>query len=421
MTDYSVFADLYKLKPKQRVEKLVKNQLITQEEGQLLLKENGLELNTANRMIESVVGQHSLPLGIAANFRINGRDLLVPMAIEEPSVVAGATYAAKLSLPKGFTASADEPIMTGQVQLVEVPNAEKAVKAIIAKEKELVQKCNDTNAMLIKVGGGARALQAKALTKSMIVVNFDVDVRDAMGANTINTMAETIAPDLEKLSGGKVRLRILTNLADKRLARASVEYDKKVIGDDVVNGVVDAYEFAFHDPYRACTHNKGIMNGIDAVVIATGNDWRAIEAGAHAYAAITGKYLPLTKWEKTAKGNLRGEICLPLALGLVGGATKTHPLAQISLKILGVKTAKELAEIVASVGLAQNFAALRALSTEGIQKGHMGLHAKNIAVIAGAVDEEIEEVAAIIVKNKTVNVDAARGALKEVRENKAVE
>ncbi|MDP3742542.1 MAG: hydroxymethylglutaryl-CoA reductase, degradative, partial [Candidatus Micrarchaeota archaeon] len=247
--------------------------------------------------------------------------------------------------------------------------------------------------------------------------NFDVDVRDAMGANTINTMAEAIALDLEKLSGGKVRLRILTNLADKRLARATVEYKKEIIGEDTVNGVVDAYQFAFHDPYRACTHNKGIMNGIDAVVIATGNDWRAIEAGAHAYASISGKYLPLTKWEKTKTGNLRGEICLPLALGLVGGATKTHPIAQISLKILGVKTAKELAEIVAAVGLAQNFAALRALSTIGIQSGHMKLHAKNIAVIAGADgEEEIAAIAAIIAKKKTVNVNAAKEALKEIKE-----
>lgn len=422
MPDYSEFANLYKLKPSDRVALLVKRGVISFEEGQLLLKEGSLAIETANRMVESIVGTFPLPLGIAANFRVNGKDLLVPMAIEEPSVIAGATNAAKLALPEGFTASADEPIMTGQVQLVNVVNVEKAVKGINTNYKTLLQKCNATNPTMVKLGGGAKTLNAKALTRDMVVVNFDVDVRDAMGANTVNTMAEAIAPDLEKLSGGKVRLRILSNLADKRLARASVEYKKNIIGEDTVNGVVDAYTFAANDPYRACTHNKGIMNGIDAVVIATGNDWRAIEAGAHAYAAISGKYLPLTKWEKTANGNLHGEICLPLALGLVGGATKTHPLAQVSLKILGVKTSKELAEIVASVGLAQNFAALRALSTVGINLGHMKLHAKNIAVIAGAVgEEEINAVAALIAKKKTVNVDAAKEALKEVREKKGVE
>ncbi len=420
--DYSIFSDLYKLKPSERVEKLIKAGVISAEEGKLLLKEGGLSIETANRMIETVIGMHALPLGIAANFRINNRDFLVPMAIEEPSVVAGATKAAKLSLPSGFTASADEPIMTGQVQLVSVVDAAKAVESINAKEKPLLQKCNDTNPTMVKLDGGAKSLRAKKLTENMVVVNFDVDVRDAMGANTINTMAEAIAPELEKLSCGKVRLRILTNLADKRLARATVEYKKEIIGEDTVDGVVDAYEFAFHDPYRACTHNKGIMNGIDAIVIANGNDWRAIEAGAHAYASITGKYLPLTKWEKTKTGNLRGEICLPLALGLVGGATKTHPLAQLSLKILGVKSAKELAEVVASVGLAQNFAALRALSTEGINSGHMKLHAKNIAVIAGAsTEEEIAAVAEIIAKKKTVNVDAAKEAVKKVREKKGAE
>ena len=418
MVDYSKFSLLYKLSPVERIELLVKQDIISSEEGKLLVKESSLEITTANRMIESVIGTHALPLGLAANFRINGKDYLVPMAIEEASVVAAATNAAKLALPTGFTTSADEPIMTGQVQLVNVPNIEKALKAVMQNETKLIELANSTNTTMVKLGGGAKTLTAKKLTKNMIVVNFDVDVKDAMGANTINTMAEAMAPELEKLTNGKVRLRILTNLAVKRLARASVEYDKKIIGEEVVDGVVDAYQFAFHDVYRACTHNKGIMNGIDSVVIATGNDWRAVEAGAHCYASISGKYLPLTKWEKTKQGDLRGSIELPLALGLVGGATKTHPMAQLSLKILGVKSSQELAQVVAAVGLAQNFAALRALSTTGIQQGHMKLHAKNIAVIAGAVEEkEIDAVAAIIVENKTVNVDAAREALKEVRKN----
>ncbi|MDP3742435.1 MAG: hydroxymethylglutaryl-CoA reductase, degradative, partial [Candidatus Micrarchaeota archaeon] len=292
MVDYSTFSELYKLKPSERVEKLVTAGVISPQEAQLLMREGSLAMETANRMVESVVGTFPIPLGIAANFRVNNKDILVPMAIEEPSVIAGATNAAKLSLPTGFTAWADDPIMTGQVQLVNVANAEKAVKVITANAKELIAKCNFTNPSMVKLGGGAKGLTVKKLTATMLVVNFDVDVRDAMGANTINTMAEAIALDLEKLSGGNVRLRILTNLADKRLARATVEYDKDVIGEESVDGVVDAYQFAFHDPYRACTHNKGIMNGIDAVVIATGNDWRAIEAGAHGYAAITGKYLP---------------------------------------------------------------------------------------------------------------------------------
>ncbi|MBI4406816.1 hydroxymethylglutaryl-CoA reductase, degradative [Candidatus Micrarchaeota archaeon] len=414
MANYSELSNLYKLDPQQRVAQLVKSGLISREEGDGLLA-GFLPIDTANRMIESVIGKHPLPLGLAANFRINNRDFVVPMAIEEPSVVAAATNAAKLALPQGFSTSADEPIMTGQVQLVGIGEPQNAVKAVKAAEQELVKKCNETNPTLVKVGGGCRGLNARQLTKNSVVVNFDVDVRDAMGANTINTMAEEIGPDLEKLSSGKVRLRILTNLADKRLARASVEYKKDVVGEDVVDGVVDAYEFAFNDPYRACTHNKGIMNGIDSVVIATGNDWRAIEAGAHAYACRSGSYKPLTKWEKTKQGNLHGEITIPLALGLVGGATKTHPVAQISLKILGVKTAQELAQIVAAVGLAQNFAALRALSTTGIQKGHMALHAKNIVVIAGAKGEEIEKVASIIAQEKKVTVDRAKEVLKELR------
>ncbi len=414
----SSVSNLYKLSLEERLELLIKEEVITKEEAKLLKKESGLELATANRMVESAIGSFALPLGLATNFRVNGRDILVPMAIEEPSVIAGATYAAKLALPTGFKTSSTKPIMTGQIQLINIKDPTAAIEEILHSKKELLEKANDTNKTMVELGGGALDLTCKVLTDSMIVVNFDVDVRDAMGANTINTMAEAIAPDLEQLTSGKVRLRILTNLADKRLARAEVEYEKKIIGSEVVEGVVDAYQFASHDVYRACTHNKGIMNGIDAVVIATGNDWRAIEAGAHAYASRSGTYSPLTKWSKTKNGNLRGEIELPLALGLVGGATKTHPIAQINLKILGVKTAQELAEIVAAVGLAQNFAALRALSTEGIQRGHMKLHAKNIAVIAGAGEKEIDKVAEKMAEEKKVNVQRAKEILEEMREKK---
>ncbi|MFH1285109.1 MAG: hydroxymethylglutaryl-CoA reductase, degradative [Candidatus Micrarchaeota archaeon] len=414
----SAISGFYKLSVKERIAKLKELASLTSEECALLEKSGALSFDIATRMVENVVSTFPLPLGIAVNFKINGKDYLIPMALEEPSVVAAASNSAKLARSSGgFKATSTEPVMIGQIQLVGAKEPEKAKKKILEEKKRLLELANKQDATLVKFGGGARDLEVKILDSQvgkLLVVYLYVDVRDAMGANAVNTMAESIAPELEILANAKVRLRILSNLAVKRLARASATWKKEELGgEEVVDAVIEAYAFAAADPFRACTHNKGIMNGIDAVTIATGNDWRAVEAGAHAFASITGKYLPLTKYEKNKQGDLVGSIELPLAVGLVGGATKTHPLAQLSVKLLGVKTARELAEIIASVGLAQNFAALRALATEGIQRGHMRLHARNIAVLAGATGELIDKIAEQMAGEKKVRVDRAKELLEE--------
>ena len=399
---------------------------LSSEEIALLKKCGALDFETANRMIENVYSTHALPLGVATNFKINGRDFLIPFAIEEPSVVAAASNAAKLCRDSGgFAADADKSIMFGQIQLVGITDFDSAAKKIGSAKKELIAFAKTKDSMLVKLGGGPVDLYAKAIETprgKMLVVYLEVNVLDAMGANAVNTMCEALAPKLEELSGGKARLRIISNLATKRLARSKTVWTKKALeestggkikGEEIVEGVLDAWAFACGDPYRGATHNKGIMNGIDAVAIACGQDWRALEAGAHAYASITGKYLPLTKYSKDKNGDLVGEIELPIAVGIVGGATKTHPLAQIALKILGIKNAGELACVLASVGLAQNFAALRALSTEGIQRGHMTLHAKNVAVMAGAEGVLIDEVAAQMVSEKNVSTARAEELVKQ--------
>jgi hydroxymethylglutaryl-CoA reductase len=392
------------------------------EEISSLKKYAALDFDTANRMIENVIGTTQLPVGIATNFIINGKEVLVPMALEEPSVVAAASKAAgNARASGGFQVKADEPVMIGQIQLINLKDLNLAARSINEKKKEILDLANSKDPTLVSFGGGAKDLETRILThngKQMLVVHIYVDVRDAMGANAVNTMAEAIAPMLEEMSGGKVCLRILSNLATRRLVKAKAVWKKDEIGEDAVEGVINAYSLAAADPYRAATHNKGIMNGIDAVVIATGNDWRAVEAGAHAYASLDGRYKPLTKYYKDRNGDLVGEIELPMAVGLVGGATKTHPIAKIAVKILGVKTSKELAEIIAAVGLAQNFAALRALSTEGIQKGHMKLHSRNIAVMAGATGDEIDAVAKIMSDEKQVNVVRAKEVLEELRAKK---
>lgn len=408
----SAISGMYKLSRGERIRKVQEFAGLGEKDAKLLEQGAGLPLETAERMIENVVSTMQMPLGIATNFVINGKDYLIPMALEEPSVVAAASKSAAIAREAGgFEASATEPVMIGQIQLVNVSEVESAVKNIEGAKEELLKFANEQDPVLVKFGGGARDLKVRVLdapSGKMIVVHLHVDVRDAMGANAINTMAEAIAPRLEELSGGNVRLRILTNLATERLARAKAVWKKDVIGEDTIQGVLDAYEFACADQYRCTTHNKGIMNGIDAVVIATGNDFRAVEAGAHSYAAISGNYQPLTKYYRNDNGDLVGEIELPMPVGLVGGATKTHPVAQVCVKVLGVKSASELAMVMASVGLAQNFAAVRALSTEGIQKGHMKLHAQNIAVIAGAEGENIQKVADAMVKEGVVRVDKAK-------------
>ena len=380
-----------------------------------------LAFDQVDRMIENVVGAMPLPLGIAVNFRINEKDYLVPMAIEEPSVVAGASNAAKMARERGgFTTSSSGPIMIGQIQLVGLKDPHGARMTILAHRDEILALANEKDPLLVKLGGGAKDVEVRVIETArgpMVITHLIVDCRDAMGANAVNTMAEAVAPHLEEWTGGRVYLRIISNLAMKRLARARAVFAKQAIGgEDVVDGILEAYAFADADPFRCATHNKGIMNGVDAVVVATGNDWRAIEAGAHSYAAWkSGGYRSLTTWEKDANGDLVGTIEMPMAVGLVGGATAVHPTAKANVRILDVKTAQELAEVIVSVGLAQNFAALRALATEGIQRGHMSLHSRNIAATVGAKGEEIDRVAEILVKEKKVRMDRAKEVLEELR------
>ncbi|MEP0807346.1 MAG: hydroxymethylglutaryl-CoA reductase, degradative [Chloroflexota bacterium] len=388
----------------------------------------GLSPEAADHMIENVIGLHSLPLGIALNFMVNGRDVLVPMAIEEPSVVAGASFMAKLARAGGgFTATTTDPLMIGQMQVVNVTNLLEAKLKLYEHKAELLAEADSIDPILKKFGGGARDLEVRVIEESPIggflVVHLIYDVRDAMGANAVNTACERLAPRVEAITGGRVHLRILSNLADHRLARARCTIPVKELafgdfsGEKVRDGIIEAWAFAASDPYRAATHNKGIMNGVDAVVIATGNDWRAIEAGAHAYAARSGRYTSLSTWGKDKHGNLIGTLEMPMAVGIVGGATKVHPAAQAAVKLMGVKTANELAEIIVSVGLAQNMAALRALATEGIQRGHMSLHARQVAIAAGASGELIEKVAAQMVAEKVVRIDRAEEILKEMQKS----
>lgn len=388
----------------------------------------GLTAETADHMIENVIGMYSLPIGIGLNFMINGRDVLIPFVVEEPSIVAGVSFMAKLARAGGgFTATTTESLMIGQMQLINVVNMDEARLKIYEHKAELLANADRAESTLRKMGGGAKDLEIRLIEESPIgpflVVHLIYDVKDAMGANAVNTACERLAPQIEAITGGKVHLRILSNLSDRRMARArcTIPVSELTVGfetfkgETVRDGIIAAYAFAASDPYRAATHNKGIMNGVDAVVLATGNDWRAIEAGAHAYAARSGRYTSLSTWGKDANGNLVGTIEIPMAVGIVGGATKVHPAAQAAVKLMGIKTAAELAEIIACVGLAQNMAALRALATEGIQRGHMSLHARQIALAAGAAGEMIERVAAQMVAEKAIRVTRAEEILLEMQ------
>jgi hydroxymethylglutaryl-CoA reductase len=420
MKKTSQVSGFYKLSPKERINYVKDFADLTDEEVKILQSTSSLELELADRMIENVIGTFPLPLGIAMNFLINGKDYLIPMAIEEPSVVAAATYAAKMARKKGgFFTSSTDPVMIGQIQAVDIKDPFAAKMKILSAKKEILKKANDQDPMLVSVGGGAKNLDVKVIdTKSgpMVITELHVDCRDAMGANAVNTMAEAVAPMIERITGGRVYLRIISNLATKRLARAwTVIAKEEVGGEEVVDGIVEAYNFAAADPYRAATHNKGILNGIIGVVIATGNDHRAIEAGAHAYAVKNGSYGTLSNWEKNSDGDLVGSIELPIAVGLIGGATKVHPTAKVALKILGVKSANELGEVMAAVGLAQNLGALRALAHEGIQRGHMSLHARNVAITAGASGELIDLIVEKMVAERKVRMDRAKELLEEYK------
>ncbi|MCU0511285.1 MAG: hydroxymethylglutaryl-CoA reductase, degradative [Anaerolineae bacterium] len=387
---------------------------------------HGLSPAQADNMIENAIGLYGLPLGIATNFLINQRDYLIPLVIEEPSVVAAMSNAARLfRAGGGFSTSSDDPIMIGQIQLLDIEDVATAAQAILNQKAMLLAEADKTGGSIIRRGGGARDLEVRVFPQTsigpMIVVHLLFDTREAMGANAINTAAEHLAPFLETLTGGRANLRILSNLTDRRKARAegmipAAELARgDLSGREAVQAIVEAGVFAEVDPYRATTHNKGIMNGIDAVLIATGNDWRAVEAGAHAFAARGGTYTSLTRWWQDDAGNLRGSIELPLAVGVVGGATRVHPVAQVALKILGIHSARELAEIVAAAGLAQNLAAIRALATEGIQQGHMRMHARQLAAAAGAADDEVRSIAQQMIAEGTIRLERARELVAEMR------
>jgi hydroxymethylglutaryl-CoA reductase len=395
------------------------------EADQAILLGQGLPAAQANQMIENSVGTYSLPLGVAVNFQINGRDYLVPMAVEEPSVLAAVSHAAKLIREGGgFQTEATDPVMIGQLQLLDVPDMKLAMQTLARHKQQLMNCANACSQNIVRRGGGARNIELRPFYDSpvgpMLIVHLLYDTRDAMGANAINTAVEAIAPQVAELTGGRVNLRILSNLSDRRLATARCTIPAAALGQNGQNGgdvarlIAEANAFAVVDPYRAATHNKGIMNGIDAVCIATGNDWRAVEAGAHAYAARNGRYSALTDWHVDANGDLYGAMTLPLAVGIVGGSTKVHPTAKTAMKILNVASAEELAQVMAAVGLAQNLAAIKALATTGIQKGHMRLHARQVALAAGAYDGHVERIANLLVAEQNIRVERARELLAQV-------
>lgn len=421
MSHTSRISGLYRLPVERRLQVVKDFAGLSDEETETVYKSAGLDLKTADRMIENVIGTMKIPLGIATNFLINGREHLVPMAIEEPSVVAAASNAAKIARAGGgIQAQATEPLMIGQIQLVDAPDPPAARLTILNSRREILRIANEQDPVLVRLGGGARDLEVRVIdteTGPMIITHLLVHVCDALGSNTVDTMAEAVAPLIEDLTGGKVYLRIVSNLADRRLVRARTKIPREALGgEDVVHGIVCAQSFAAADPHRAVTHNKGIMNGVVAVALATGNDTRALEAGAHAYAARSGIYKPLTNWRKNSNGDLVGTLEMPMAVGIVGGATKVNPVAQAALKILQVQSARQLAEVMGAVGLAQNFAALRALATEGIQRGHMALHARNIAITAGAKEEEIDKIVDQMVTERKIRIDRARELLDRIRQ-----
>lgn len=416
----SVFSGFYKLSPEERRSQVAEFAGLSQEDMAILQTESSLSMDGADRMVENVISVMPIPLGVAVNFCINGKDYIIPMATEEPSVIAAASNMARLCRDNGgFKTSNTGAMMIAQIQAVGISDVYAARLRIFENREKLIAAANEKDPFLVSMGGGMKDLDVRIVDTgagSMVITHIIVDTKDAMGANAVNTMAEALAPLIEEITGGKVYLRILSNLADLRIARASVTVEKeKLGGQSVVDGILMAYAFAAADPYRAATHNKGIMNGISAAVLASGNDTRAVESGAHAYAARSGRYIPLTRWEKDRDGNLVGSIEIPMAVGLVGGATKVHPVAKLAVKILGIKTALELGEVFACVGLAQNLGALKALATEGIQKGHMSLHAKNIVAAAGIPPELSDAVIKQMIAEKAVRADRAKEIVEELQ------
>ena len=420
---HSDISGFYKLSLGERQKSLSELVNLDDEEVKLLKNFGYFKETQIDTLIENVIGSYQLPIGIACNFRINNKDYLIPMVIEEPSVVAAASNAARIARKNGgFFSEKVDSIMISQIQITNLTDVEQAKKILLENKKNILKIANDQDPILVKLGGGAYDFELRDINTRkgvMLIIHLLVNVLDAMGANVVNTMAESVTPYIEELCEGKVYLRIVSNLAIHRLAKCKAKFDKALLGgEEVVKGIVNAYEFALADPYRATTHNKGIMNGITALTLATGNDTRAIESGAHAYASLKGKYSPLTNFEVDAEGNLIGEIKIPLALGIIGGMTKLHPMARLNLKILGAKSAAELSQVAAAVGLAQNVAALRALAAEGIQRGHMALHSRNIAKLAGVPENLIDQVAKKLVKDNKIRIDYAKQILQKIIDKK---
>ena len=410
------YSGFHKLTMEQRIAEIGEFTGLTPEELSHFIVPGALSNAVAENMVENSIGSYQLPIGVAMNFLINGKEILIPMAVEEPSVIAAASNAAKMARPGGgFSTSYTGNIMISQIQAIGIANPYYARQTILSHKQDIKDIANAKDPILVKITGGVQDIEVRVLDTKigpMVITHLIVDTGDAMGANAVNTMAEAVAPHIEKWTGGTVKLRILSNLADRRLASATAVFTKESIGgEEVVDGILAAHAFAAADPYRAATSNKGIMNGIDALVVATGNDWRAMEAGVHSYCARGGRYTTLSMWEKAANGDLTGTLEIPAPIGLVGGATKIHPAAKACVKMMGVTCAADLAQNIAALGLAQNFAALRALATDGVQKGHMKLHARNVATVAGASGEALEQIVAKMVEDKNINVEYAKELL----------
>ena len=419
----SSYSGFFKLSTEERLREVAEFAGLDEKETAILGSADSLDDDKADHMIENVIGKFALPMGVAINFVINGKDVIIPMVTEEPSVVAACSNAAKMARPSGgFKASSSGNVMIAQIQVLGVAAPFAAKSSILERKDEIIRICNEKDPVLVNFGGGVKDVEVRVIDTMagpMVIVHLLVDTLDAMGANAVNTMAEAVAPYIEEITEGSVELRILSNLADRRLVRVRATWKKEDIGGtEVVDKMLNAYAFAAADPYRAATHNKGTMNGIVPVVIATGNDTRAIESGAHSYAARNGRYTSLTTWEKDENGDLVGSIEIPMAVGLVGGATKIHPAAQAAVKILGVKSAAELGQIIACAGLANNMAAMKALATEGIQRGHMSLHARNLANTVGAKGEILEIIVKQMVREKKVRIEYAQELFEKYTEGK---
>ena len=420
MADSSI-SKFFEKSRKERLDIVANFANLSSEELDILQNNNGgIEYSQADKMVENAIGTFSLPLGVATNFKINGKDYLVPMVIEEPSVIAAASKGAKIARIKGgFQVSAEESYSIGQIQILDVDNVDSAIEKITKSSDEILELANSKSNTLSKMGKGAKEISCKKIdtpsSGTMIIAELLIDVGDAMGANVTNTMCEEVSPLVETITGGRTLLRILSNYSTRRIVKAKAIFDKDAVGGQkVVDNIILAFEFADNDVYRAVTHNKGIMNGTISVANAIGQDSRAIEAAANAYATRSGMYRSLSKWSKDNDGNLVGILEMPLSVGIVGGIANVHPVAKICSKILGVKSAQELACVMTATGLAQNYSAIRALSTEGIQKGHMRLHARNLAAAAGATTEQIDEIVKIMIEEKKISLDRAKELLAQI-------